>query len=122
MSILGRLEARLWGFAQRIPGYRWIAEPRHRTFAHGGEQRDPTDSPERVPHADERTIRRRAEVELGGTSSEVTREAYERGDLPGGLRRGGKGPETPHHGYVAADETSIYFDFGGESERAHRKP
>lgn len=48
-------------------------------------------------HADERTIRRVGEAQLGGTSSEASREAYERGENPGGLHQGGKGP-LPIHG------------------------
>jgi hypothetical protein len=43
-------------------------------------------------HADERTIRRMAEDELGGTSSAESREAYLRGENPGGLHHGGHGP------------------------------
>jgi hypothetical protein len=43
-------------------------------------------------HADERTIRRIAEHELGGTSSAESREAYLRGENPGGLHQGGHGP------------------------------
>jgi hypothetical protein len=49
-------------------------------------------------HADERTIRRVAEAELGGLSTEQSREAYQRGENPGGLHHGGKGPHAPHHG------------------------
>jgi hypothetical protein len=49
-------------------------------------------------HADERTIRRAGEAELGGRSSEESRAAYERGDNPGGIHHGGRGPETPHRG------------------------
>jgi hypothetical protein len=48
-------------------------------------------------HADERTIRRTAEAELGGVSSEESREAYLKGENPGGLHHGGKGP-VPHGG------------------------
>ena len=36
-------------------------------------------------HADERTIRKIAEAQVGGVSSEENRLAYERGDDPGGL-------------------------------------
>ena len=36
-------------------------------------------------HADERTIRKMAEAQVGGVSSEESRLAYERGDNPGGL-------------------------------------
>jgi hypothetical protein len=50
-------------------------------------------------HADERTIRRTAEAQDGGISSEESRAAYERGDNPGGLHQGGMSPERPpHHG------------------------
>ena len=48
----------------------------------------------RPAHADERTIRRVAEEQLGGTSSQESREAYLRGDHPGGLHEGGHGPAT----------------------------
>ena len=47
-------------------------------------------------HADERTIRRVMEAELGGTSSSASRAAYLRGDNPGGLHRGGRGPAPVH--------------------------
>jgi hypothetical protein len=49
-------------------------------------------------HADERTIRRIAEDELGGTSSDDSREAYLRGDNPGGLHQGGHGPAPKERG------------------------
>jgi hypothetical protein len=52
----------------------------------------------RAEHADERTIRRVGEAQLGGTSSEASREAYARGENPGGLRHGGTGP-MPAHGH-----------------------
>ena len=42
-------------------------------------------------HADERTIRRMAEAQQGGKSSEESRLAYERGDNPGGLHHHHKG-------------------------------
>jgi hypothetical protein len=48
-------------------------------------------------HADERTIRRVGEAQLGGMSSAASREAYERGENPGGLHHGGAGP-LPKHG------------------------
>jgi hypothetical protein len=50
------------------------------------------------PHADERTIRRIAEDELGGKSSSESREAYLRGDNPGGLHQGGHGPAPRERG------------------------
>jgi hypothetical protein len=58
--------------------------------------------PERPPerpleHADERTIRRVGEAQLGGMSSEQSRAAYESGENPGGLHHGGTGP-LPKHG------------------------
>jgi hypothetical protein len=54
-------------------------------------------APARPEHADERTIRRVGEAQLGGMSSEASREAYARGDNPGGLHHGGTGP-LPKHG------------------------
>lgn len=36
------------------------------------------------------------EAELGGTSSAASREAYLRGENPGGLHRGGRGPAPVH--------------------------
>jgi hypothetical protein len=55
----------------------------------------PASSVERpTEHADERTIRRAAEEQLGGTSSADSRDAYVRGDNPGGLHRGGHGPTS----------------------------
>jgi hypothetical protein len=58
-------------------------------------------------HTDEATIRHTAEAQLGGTSSSESRDAYLRGDNPGGLHRGGHGPEPRKHGSdgdEAADE------------------
>jgi hypothetical protein len=49
-------------------------------------------------HADERTIRRIAEGNLGGTSSAESRQAYLRGDNPGGLHQGGHGPAPRQRG------------------------
>jgi hypothetical protein len=49
-------------------------------------------------HADEATIRHMAEAELGGMSSAESREAYLRGDNPGGLHRGGRGPRSAKRG------------------------
>jgi hypothetical protein len=46
--------------------------------------------------ADERTIRRSGEAQLGGISSEKSRELYERGENPGGLHHGGRGPVPIH--------------------------
>jgi len=51
-------------------------------------------------HADERTIRRAAEAQDGGVSSQESRAAYERGENPGGLHRGGKRPHMPHRGLM----------------------
>jgi hypothetical protein len=49
-------------------------------------------------HADERTIRRMAEQQLGGTSSEESRAAYLQGAHPGGLHQKGAGPDVVKRG------------------------
>ena len=52
------------------------------------------EAPSPPEHADERTIRRVGEAQLGGMSSEESRDAYLRGENPGGLHHGGKKPES----------------------------
>ena len=46
-----------------------------------------------VPHADERTIRRIAEAQLGGLSSQESTARYDRGENPGGTHQ--KAPPPP---------------------------
>ena len=79
----------------------WRAKRRHAAYAPNASR--PTRSQQ--VHADERTIRRAAEAELGGTSSEESRDAYLRGDNPGGLHHGGRGPDQPsrHEGDIESD-------------------
>jgi hypothetical protein len=87
MSLLHMVEKGITRLVRRFAGT-------HRaTPAGSAEPRGPV----RV-HADERAIRRTAEVQDGGVSSEESRAAYERGDNPGGLHRGGKNPDMPHRG------------------------
>src|SRR5437899_1160981 len=47
------------------------------------------------PHADERTIRRIAEEQDGGVSSERSVQAYARGENPGGLHHKGSPASHP---------------------------
>jgi hypothetical protein len=54
-------------------------------------------------HTDEATIRHTAEAQLGGTSSSESRDAYLRGDNPGGLHRGGHGPAPRKQGSEGDD-------------------
>jgi len=61
-------------------------------------ERAVTPPAERLQPADEATIRHRAEAELGGTSSEESRRAWERGENPGGLHHKGHGPTAAHRG------------------------
>jgi hypothetical protein len=69
---------------------RKIGDRRDRTATSAARESPPV-------HADERTIRRMAEAELGGISSAQSRAAYLRGDNPGGLHQGGRGPAPIHH-------------------------
>lgn len=73
---------------------RTAVDARHRAARENSQQIADTLHVENV-HADERTIRRIAEAELGGKSSEESRQAYLRGDHPGGLHQGGGGPAAP---------------------------
>src|SRR6267378_1481095 len=82
MSIRGLIERRLAELMRRWAGEERAAPPNARV---GARNVEPTPS-----HADERTIRRMGEAELGGSSSEKSREAYERGENPGGLHRGAR--------------------------------
>jgi hypothetical protein len=103
MGILQSIERRAVGFAKRIAS-RWGGvfidrraapkPPRGRPARPGGEV-----DPDKPPiHADERTIRQVGEAQLGGMSTEESRAAYERGENPGGLHHGGKGPAPPPRG------------------------
>jgi len=86
MGIVQKLGAGVVHLAERWLRRRTVSQPlRHR------------DNVGPVEHADERTIRRTAEAEFGGMSSEESRRAYENGENPGGLHRGGARPRTPHH-------------------------
>ena len=49
--------------------------------------------PRPVPHADERTIRRIAEAQMGGVSSQESDARYQRGENPGGIHQ--KAPPPP---------------------------
>jgi len=95
MSILQKLGSGILHLASRWSrrrtlrqGLRGNAPSQDR--AHAGNVR-------REEHADERTIRRAAEAELGGMSSEESRRAYENGENPGGLHHRGASPYTPRH-------------------------
>jgi len=112
MGILIAIERRLFG-AARDRLSRWYHDHRfarpdrgfaQRSFARSAPSpmpgpQDSTSAPksEAPDRADERTIRRIGEAELGGVSSEASRAAYESGQNPGGLHHGGKGP-APRHG------------------------
>jgi len=48
-------------------------------------------------HADERTIRRMAEAERGGSSSRESSARYERGENPGGLHHKAVRRDGPEH-------------------------
>src|SRR5689334_8710569 len=52
----------------------------------------------RERHTDEATIRHMAEAQLGGMSSAESRNAYLRGDNPGGLHQGGPGSAAVKRG------------------------
>ncbi len=99
MSVLGTIERRLSGFARKLLGRGASFD---RSFSpRPSPTRTPTPSPDGSgpnhppAHADERTIRRVGEAQLGGMSSAESREAYERGENPGGLHHGGRGPASP---------------------------
>jgi len=112
MNILERLERRVVG-----PALRWVRkrvqerrpmnafgrgkEGQSNVTGHAGavsEGPRPAGAPSVGRHADEHTIRSVAEAELGGRSTSASREAYVKGENPGGLHQGGKGPHYPHRG------------------------
>ena len=110
MSLL----ARVAGLARRMIPTAKPSQPRAsetRAGAPGSAAKAPPSAPraatppaDRLRAADEATIRHRAEAELGGTSSEESRRAWERGENPGGLHHRGHGPTAPQRG--AADLAS----------------
>jgi hypothetical protein len=101
MSVLQSI-GRLIGFSRSAWKRRralWIERDHRSTAGSSGEAMPPNGrkGPDQPAHADERTIRRVGEAQLGGMSSEASRQAYERGENPGGLHHGGSGP-APIHG------------------------
>jgi hypothetical protein len=78
-----------------------------------------TRAPSHQAHADEATIRHMAEEQLGGISSEESRNAYLRGEHPGGLHHGGPGPEAVKRG--DEDESTDLFDETRGAEYASRR-
>jgi hypothetical protein len=71
--------------------------PWHRTPAR--QQSAPTTvrRPRASAHADERTIRRMAEAERGGLSSQESAARYARGENPGGMHHKSVRREVPEH-------------------------
>jgi hypothetical protein len=89
MDPIPRVLRRVFSFAARRAG-EWRAERSRRRSPSGTEVRQRVE-PTRPSHADEATIRDMAEQQMGGTSSAESRDAYLRGDHPGGLHEGGPG-------------------------------
>ena len=89
MSLFERIEE----FARKLLHRERLVSQRGASVATSSETPQGPFGAESPPeHADERTIRRVGEAQLGGMSSEESREAYLRGENPGGLHHGGKKP------------------------------
>jgi hypothetical protein len=84
-----RYRGRLWGRA--LNALDWIVHKLEAVLARGRERRPSASAARRTGgapvHADERTMRRVAEAQAGGMSSEESAARYARGENPGGLHQ-----------------------------------
>jgi hypothetical protein len=95
MNLIPRVLRRVVSFAARRAS-EWRAG--RRPQAQASRAASSSNGHLRQAHADEATIRHMAEEQLGGKSSAESREAYLRGEQPGGLHRGGPGSAAVKRG------------------------
>lgn len=74
-----------------------VSKARARFRPGGRVERPPPVAQRHVDHADERTIRRIAEAQSGGVSSEESAARFARGDNPGGLHHRMVHHDGPEH-------------------------